>query len=134
MSFLLGKVSPTAWLEDLRAGGGVEPYLRSVGPRAKDAADARNRNAGNAARDARGGRGGEEEFVRLAAVERLVESGAGEDGQRGRVDFGSDAGGLAKMREVGGEAVAEVDRGGGCGSPRQPEALRDARLRIEVRS
>ena len=58
---------------------------------------------------------------------------AGVDGQGGLVEFGGDSGGLADVGEIGGEAVAEVDGGGGQGMLGEPEALSDARLRVEVR-
>ena len=102
------------------------------------AADAGERDTGDAAREARGGRRGEEQFVVFAAVQGLVERSSGSDGQGGGLDFGGEAGLFAEVHEVGGEAVANIDGGGGGAAALEPEALepealRNARLRIEVR-
>jgi len=76
---------------------------------------------------------GKEQFVVFAAMEGLGEGCGCVDGQQGRIDLGGDAGLLAEMSEVGGEAVAQVEGGGGHAVALEPEALTDARLRIEVR-
>ncbi len=78
-------------------------------------------------------RSGEEQFVVFAAVESLGEGCGRVNGQGGRIDFGGDAGLLAQVGEIGGEAVAEVDGGGGHGVARQPQTLSDAGLREKVR-
>jgi hypothetical protein len=54
-------------------------------------------------------------------------------GRASGVDLGGYAGFFAEVGEVGGEAVAEVDGGGGQAVADQPEALGDAGLGVEVR-
>ena len=93
----------------------------------------RDRYAGDAARQAGGRRGGEEQFVVFAAVEGLRQGCGRVDGQGGCIDFGGYAGLLAEVGEIGGEAVAEVDGGGGQRAAREPETLSDAGLGEEVR-
>jgi len=55
------------------------------------------------------------------------------DGEQGSVDFGGYARFLTEMSEVGGQAVAEVDGGGGEIVALEPEALRDAGLGVKMR-
>jgi len=50
------------------------------------------------------------------------------------IDFGGDTGFIAEVGEVGGEAVADVECGGGERAALQVEALGDARLGIEMRA
>ena len=78
-----------------------------------DAAYSCHGNAGDGAGLTGGGRSGEEQFVILAAVQSLVESCCRVDGQQSRIDLGGHAGFFAEMGEIGGEAVAQVDGGGG---------------------
>jgi hypothetical protein len=100
-----------------------------VGSIGKECSDSGDGYPGDAAREASGGGRGEEEFVVFASVECGVKSliggeAAGErmERDRGGVDLGSEARRFAEVGEVGGEAVADVDGGGGetaakeCGS------------------
>ena len=80
-----------------------------------------------------GRRRGKKQFVVFAAVQSLIESCRRVNRQKRRIDLGGDAGLLAEMSQIGGEAVAEIERGGGQSAPLKPKPLRDARLRIEVR-
>ena len=98
----------------------------------EDAADSCDRDAGDGARQAGGEGRGEEQFVVFAAMKSLGERCCRVDGQQGRIDLGSDAGLLAEMSEVGREAVAQVEGGGGHAVALEPEALDDTGLRIEV--
>jgi hypothetical protein len=89
-------------------------------------------NAGDFAGDAGGGWGCEEEFVVFSAVEGLGKGCGGVDGEGGGLDLGGYTGLFAEVDEVGGEAVTEVDGGGGQAVADEPEALGDAGLGIEV--
>lgn len=109
----------------------VERDGGAAGVGGKDAADAGEGDSGEGAGDAGEGRGGEEEFVVLAAVEGLGLGGQGVDGDGGEVELGTDLGGGAEVGEVGGEAVGEVDAGGGTGA--EGLAGAEAGLRVEVR-
>lgn len=99
----------------------------------EDAADSCDRDAGDGAGQAGADGRGEEQFVVFAAMKSLGEGCCRVDGQQGRIDLGGDAGLLAEMSEVGREAVAQVEGGGGHAAALEPEALTDTRLRIEVR-
>ena len=79
----------------------------------------------------RGGRG-EQQFVVLAAMEGLVQGCARMERQGGRVHFGGNPRLLAKVGEVGGETVAQVEGGGGQAAALEPETLGNAGLRVEV--
>ena len=52
--------------------------------------------------------------------------------QRGGGYLGADAGLAAEVGEIGGEAVAEVDAGGGKTTPQQSKTHGNARLREEM--
>ena len=99
----------------------------------EDAADSGDGDAGDGAGQACADGRCEEQFVVFAAVESLGEGCCRVDGQQGRIDLGGDVGLLAEMSKVGGEAVAQVEGGGGHAAALEPEALPDAWLRIEVR-
>lgn len=110
------------------------------------ASDAGDADTGEAARKAHRRRSCKEKLVVLAAVEGELERAGGcgsratrlrgagllrqgMDRQRGGGDLGADAGLAAEVREIGGEAVAEVDAGGGKTTPQQSQTYRKARLR-----
>jgi hypothetical protein len=82
--------------------------------------DAGDGDIGDPARQARGCRRGEEEFIVFTAMQRGVEcilagesGGKGVKGKRGGIDLGTEPGGFAEMGKVCGEAIAEIDGGGG---------------------
>ena len=54
------------------------------------------------------------------------------EGDCGGVDLGAEAGGFAEMSEVGGEAIADVDGGGGEPAAEKRCADFEARLRVEM--
>jgi hypothetical protein len=56
------------------------------------------------------------------------------DGQQRGIDLGNYARLEAEMGKIGGEAVADVDGGGGQAVPDEPKTLTNAGLRVEVRS
>ena len=64
-----------------------------------DGADSGERQTFEFGRDLNARRRGEEQFVVLAAIQGLAESGAGVDGRGG--DFGFDARGAAEAMEIG---------------------------------
>ena len=105
-----------------------------TGPGREDAADWGDGNAGDCTRQAGGVWGGEEEFIVFAAVEGLGEGCGGMDGQGRGIDFGGYTGFMAEVSQIGGEAVAQVNGRGGQAVALKPDALGDARLRVEVRS
>lgn len=111
---------------------GEKQHLMDAGVSTSDAADAVDGNAGDAARDARRGRRGEEQFVVFAAVEGLFERCAGMNGQGSGQKLDADAGFIAEMGEIGGEAVADVDSGAGEAAAHEPEALGETRLRKKM--
>jgi len=126
-------VLPTLRVEGLQAASGDQPDHGLACAATENAADLRDWDASDFARYARGIWSGKQELIVFAAVKSLLKRGRGMDGQGGSRYFGGDAGLLAEMREIGGETIAEVD---GCGCTRrlrEPEALRDAGLRVEVR-
>ena len=96
-------------------------------------ADARDGDAGDATRDARCGRRGEKQLIVFAAVECLFEVCCGMDGQGVGFESSADVGFVAEMREIGGEAVTEVDGGAGEAAAHEPQPLGETRLRVEVR-
>ena len=113
---------------------------------AHKASDAGDADSGERARNSRRRRSCEKELVVLSAVEGELEGAAGcgpratrlrgvgllhqgMDRQRGGGDLGADAGLAAEVGEIGGEAVAEVDAGGGQTTPQQSQTYRKARLR-----
>ena len=98
-----------------------------------DASDLGHGDSGNRAGQTGGDWRGEEQFVVLAAVEGLVEGCCRMDRQKSRIGLGGDARLLAEMSKVCGEAVAQVERGGGQAAALQPQSLGNARPRIEVR-
>jgi len=115
-------------------------HLRFVFARFEDAADARDGDAGYGARNSCRGCGGEEELVVFAAVKKRGDLGAvvecggeGVEGECGEVELGGDVGGGAEVSEVGGQAVAEVDAGGGKATAQEGLADGQAGLREEVR-
>jgi len=123
---------PAAGSERVRASMGDEGDGVCSGASADDAADAVDGNSGDAARDARGGRRGEEQFVVFAAMEGLLERCAGMDGQGSGQKLDADAGFIAEMGEIGGEAVADIDSGAGEAAAHEPESLGETRLRIKM--
>ncbi len=130
-----GEVLPAAGGEWGAATGGVD---ERDGLSAGERADARDADARNGARKAQGGRSGEEQLVVLATVQGEGEwvgslRGKRMNRQRGGFNLRADAGFAAEVGEVGGEAVAEVDGGGGEAAAQQGKAHRKARLRIELR-
>jgi hypothetical protein len=56
------------------------------------------------------------------------------DWQRGGGYLGANSGLAAEVSQIGGEAVAQVNGRGGQAVALKPDALGDARLRVEVRS
>jgi hypothetical protein len=112
-------VLPSAGLKrGASAVGRDEGDARTVAPGTADFADAGERDAGDGTRDGRGGRSSEEEFVVLAAMEGGLHCGfrglrASERVQRevSGFDLGGDVRGGAEVREVGREAVGEIDAG-----------------------
>ena len=123
---------PAAGLERARGAGDEQSEGGAAGAVTQDAADAGDGNAGDPGGYAAGRRCGEQEFVILAAVEGLLKGSAGSKRDGGGVELGGDAGFLADVGKISGEAVADVDGRGRCGAGLQPGALREARLRIEV--
>ena len=95
----------------------------AAGSPGEDAADPGDGNAGDFAGQAGSGWSGKEKFVVFAAVEGLGEGCGGVDGQGCGIDLGGYAGFLAEVGKIGGEAVAEVEGGGGQAVARQPQAL-----------
>ena len=93
--------------------GGEERYGRPAGAELCNAADSDDGNAGDLARNAGLGGGGKEEFVVFSAMEGLSHGCARMVGKQSGIDLGGYSGLLAEVGEVGGEAVAEVDGGGG---------------------
>jgi hypothetical protein len=126
-------VLPALGVEGLGALGGEERYGGLAGAECRDAADPGYGNAGDLARQAGGRRGSKEEFVVFSAMEGLGQACARKDGKQSGIHLGGYSGLPAEVSEVGGEAVAEVDGGGGQIVSDEPEALIDAGLRVEVR-
>ena len=100
---------------------------------AKNAADAGDGNSGDGPGDMRAGRGGKQELVIFAAIEGLGQGGGGMEREPGGVYLSGDARFLAEMGEIGGEAVAQVNGGGGKSASLEKEALGQAWLGIEMR-
>jgi hypothetical protein len=66
-------------------------------------------------------------------MESLIERGVRMDGERFSVNLCRDTRFGANVAEVSREAVAQVDGGGSETASLEPQALRDARLRIQMR-
>jgi hypothetical protein len=113
---------------------GEERDSGAAGAGFKDAADWGDGNAGYSTGDAGCVWGGEEEFVVFSAVEGLGNGCGRVDGEGCGLDLGGYTGLFAEVGEIGGEAVTEVDGGGGQAVADEPEALGDAGLGVEVRS
>ena len=128
-----GEVFPALRLERLAAFSGTQRNGRTGFGSAKNAADAGDGNSGDGAGDMCAGRGGKEELVIFAAMKGLGQGGGGMEREPGGVDLGGDARFLAEVGEIGGEAVAQVDGGGGKAASLEKEALGEARLGVEMR-
>jgi hypothetical protein len=129
-----GEVLPAARLKGLRTPAGDERD-RCVGPAsAKDSPDARDGYSGNCPRNSGRWRCAEEKLIVFSSIESLIERGARMDGNHGGVNLRGDAGFGANVAEVSGDAVAQVDGGGGKAALLEVQPLREARLRIEMRS
>ena len=98
-----------------------------------NAADSGHRDAGNRAGQASDNWGSEEQFVVLAAIERLIQCRSHSNGNERGIDLGGDARLSAQVSQIAGEAVAHVEGGRGQPASLQPKPLCDARLRIEMR-
>ena len=129
----LRKVLPAARREGLRSVRSDEANLRHAGAGSNDAADEGDGNAGNAPGKTGRRRRGEKQLIIFAAVERLREGCSGVDGQGISIELSVDAGFVAKVREVGGEAVAQVDGRGCQRMAGEPETLRQTGLGEEMR-
>src|ERR1035437_2129346 len=128
------EVFPAAWLQGSAASGGICDGDRSPTRHAADAGDA---DPGHAARHPQFRRSGKQELIVFAAVEgefnRAVWPGLHRqrmDWQRGSLNLRSDARLAAQVREVGGEPIAEVDRGRRQPTPQQRKPDINARLRV----
>ena len=118
-----GEVLPAMWLEGFRAGLGQQGGLWPARMRGQNLANFMDGNTGDFARQLCRGGCGEEELVVFSAVEDLIGCREGDEGQSSGVELGGDAGLSAEVGEVGGEAVAQVDGGGGHRIAREPKAL-----------
>src|SRR5579863_1928657 len=96
--------------------------------------DASDLHSGNLARHFRMRPRGKQQFVIFASVEGLRERGARMNRQKGCIDLCRYARLFAEMGEIGGEAVAEIDGGGGEAAATKRDALGNPRLRKEMRS
>jgi len=123
---------PTLRLKGLLAFVGDQGDLRPACAAREDAPDGRDGEFGYGTGEAGGVGSGEEEFVIFSAVEGLLNGCAAVDGKGGGVNFSSDAGLLAEVGQVSGEAVAEVEGSRGESASGEPESLGDARLGIEM--
>ena len=65
-------------------------------------------------------------------MEGLVQCGGGMEGETDGIELGGDAGFLAEMGEIGGEAVAQIDGGGGKAAALEIKSLGKVRLRVEM--
>src|ERR1035441_2912246 len=129
----LREVLPALRVEGLGALRGEKRYGGPAGAESRDAADSGDGKAGDLAWQAGLRGGGKEEFIVFSAVEGLGQGCAGMNGKQSGIHLGGYSGLLAEVGEVGGEAVAEVDGGGGQTVPYEPEALIDAGLGVKVR-
>ena len=124
---------PTLRSERSPTFGGDQGDYRLAGAAPNDAADARDWNAADAPRYARGGACGKQEFIVFSAMESLCQRCRGIDGKGGSMHLGGDAGFLAKVREIGGKTIAQINGRSCARMGREPQTLCDARLRIEMR-
>ena len=99
----------------------------------RDPSDSRDRYSGDASRKRGIWPDGEEEFVILATMQCLFQLSPRVYRQRFSVNLGGHFGLLAQVIQVSRKAIAQID-GCRCSQfPSQPEALRNARLRPEMR-
>jgi hypothetical protein len=134
------EVLPTAGFEwGAGAIGGDQSYQGVSGAAGFDRSDSRNLDARDGGWHSCGRLNGEEEFVVFAAVQGGFEGGRGAlllgewvDGESGLVDLGVDGGGAAEMGQVGGEAVADIEAGGGEIAPEEGFACVDTGFGVEV--
>jgi len=131
---------PAVGLELEAVGIADDGHLRLVALRLQDTADAGDGDAGDGSRNFGGGRGREEQLVIFATVEERGDLGAvvehggeGVERELREVEFGGDVGGGAEVGEVGGEAVAHVDAGGGEMTAQEGSADGEAGLGEEMR-
>ncbi len=105
-----------------------------------DAPDARDRYATQPARYACGGWGREQEFVVFAAMERLWKpvwglqrAGPRAQWQRACLYLRRNMGGLAKMEQIGGETIAQIDAGRSQPAPQKRPPCGQSRIGEQVR-
>ena len=126
----LGEVLPALGSEGV---GGAVGCSEFYGAGFGDGADAGDGDADDLAGDVVPGRRSEEQFVIFSAVKGVAEAvAAGGDWEEGLIDEGADFAFVADVAEVGGEAVAGVDHGGGEFLLAQILADGDARVGVEV--
>ncbi len=123
---------PAVGVEGLGALRGKEGDCGATGAAREDASDFCNGNASDFLGDAGGCGRGEEEFIVFTAIEGLGEGCGHVEGELSGIHFGGYAGFLAKVGKIGGEAVTEIDGGGGQTVALEPEALANAGLGVEM--
>src|SRR6185437_10314336 len=125
-----GKMPPSSSLERLRPPGGQQRHAGQPFPHRQNATHTRNRYAGDYPREPRRGPRRKEQFVILAAMERLVETRPRPNWQREYVDLRRHARLFADVHEVRRKSIADVDGRRGQLPPHEPPPLGKPRLRI----